>query len=164
MLHNLKSLVTSRTSQILGANSNHRTHKLMECVFFRSISQYPKGLIRCWQCGNENSSAGVQFKCTKCQSLLELPDDVVRIWTFYWWILNILAKQLEELLCYCFISRITFNYYALINDLISIRKHWQNNSDKFKMYCIPISLVIGNIKKIYLEISFLLGLNLIVEF
>lgn len=69
MLHNLKSAVTSRTAE-------QCTHKLMSFVYFRAIARYATGLIRCWQCGNENSSAGIQFKCTKCQGLLELPDDV----------------------------------------------------------------------------------------
>lgn len=77
MLHNLKCVATSRTSQAIGTNVDQCTHKLMDFVFFRTIACYATGLIRCWQCGNENSSAGIQFKCTKCQSLLELPDDVV---------------------------------------------------------------------------------------
>lgn len=76
MLHNLKSVAT-RTSQIIGGNADQCAHKLIDSVFFRAIARYATGLIRCWQCGNENSSAGIQFKCTKCQSLLELPDDVV---------------------------------------------------------------------------------------
>lgn len=70
MLHNLKSVPNMNAVQC--------THKVMDSVFFRAIARYATGLIHCWQCGNENSSAGIQFKCTKCQSLLELPDDVVR--------------------------------------------------------------------------------------
>lgn len=78
MLHNLKSLATSPTSKIVGTNAVQcTTYGLPVSVFFRTISRYATGLIRCWQCGNENSSAGIQFKCTKCQSLLELPNDVV---------------------------------------------------------------------------------------
>lgn len=78
MLHNLKSLAASQTSKIVGTNAVQcTTYSLMDSVFYRTIARYATGLIRCWQCANENSSAGIQFKCTKCQSLLELPDDVV---------------------------------------------------------------------------------------
>ena len=77
MLHNLKMVATNRTSKIVGAITDHCTHKLIDSIYLRPIARYATGLIRCWQCGNENSSAGIQFKCTKCQSLLELPDDVV---------------------------------------------------------------------------------------
>lgn len=77
MLHNLKNLTKCRTIQVISANSDQCTQKFMDSVYCRAIARYATGLIRCWQCGNENSSAGIQFKCTKCQSLLELPDDVV---------------------------------------------------------------------------------------
>lgn len=78
MLHNLKNVAKSQTTQMITVNSDQcTTHKTMNSVFCRTIARYATGLIRCWQCGNENSSAGIQFKCTKCQSLLELPDDVV---------------------------------------------------------------------------------------
>lgn len=72
MLHNLKHISTSRTAE-------QCTSKLMSFIYVRPIARYGTGLIRCWQCGNENSSAGIQFKCTKCQCLLEMPDDVVRM-------------------------------------------------------------------------------------
>ena len=76
MLHNLKRLAVFRVGG-LGANADHQTNELAKSVFIRTIASYASGLIKCWQCGNENSSAGIQFKCTKCQSLLDLPDDVV---------------------------------------------------------------------------------------
>lgn len=74
MLHNLK-LIALRQAGAFDANVN--TNRLGSSLFSRSIASYAAGLIKCWLCGNENSSAGIQFKCTKCQSLLELPDDVV---------------------------------------------------------------------------------------
>lgn len=73
MLHNLKKSAVFWTSSF-GANAEHKSGKF---VFKRTIVSYTNGLIKCWQCGNHNSTAGIQFKCTKCQSLLELPDDVV---------------------------------------------------------------------------------------
>lgn len=76
MLHNLKGVVARRTG-FFGANIDENIAGLRSSLFFRAISSYATGLIKCWQCGTENSSAGIQFKCTKCQSLLELPDDVV---------------------------------------------------------------------------------------
>ncbi|XP_055306198.1 iron-sulfur cluster co-chaperone protein HscB [Sitodiplosis mosellana] len=75
MLHNLKRLAVFRIG-VFGANADHQTNELGKSVLIRTIASYASGLIKCWQCGNENSSAGIQFKCTKCQSLLELPDDV----------------------------------------------------------------------------------------
>lgn len=146
MLHNLKSVGTKRTSQIVVANSDRCAHKLIDSVFFRAIARYATGLIKCWQCGNENSSAGIQFKCTKCQILLELPNDVVWMWAFSSFLPKIELKL--NWLWHWYLFRITFNCYALINDLISIRKHWLNNFDKFRMYYIPISLVIGKLKKL----------------
>lgn len=76
MLHNLKG-ISMRQTGLFGANSD--PNNSIKSVFLRTIASYATGLIKCWQCGIENSSAGIQFKCTKCQSLLELPDDVVNI-------------------------------------------------------------------------------------
>lgn len=76
MLHNLKSLAVIGIRGF-GANANQWTNQLGKYAVFRTIASYASGLIKCWQCGNENATAGIQFKCTKCQSLLELPDDVV---------------------------------------------------------------------------------------
>lgn len=148
MLHNLKNLATSQTSKIVGTNAVQCTaYGLTDSVFFRTIARYTTGLIRCWQCSNENSSAGIQFKCTKCQSLLELPNDVV--WKLlYCWIWNIFIENRTQILWYRFLSRITFNCCALIKDLISIQKHWRNNFDKFRMCYTPINLVKGKLNKL----------------
>lgn len=34
-------------------------------------------LVKCWNCGNQRPSADIQFKCSKCENLLDLPNDVV---------------------------------------------------------------------------------------
>lgn len=75
MLHNLKTIVLRQTGTL---DANVNTNRLRNTLFCQTIANYTNGLIKCWHCGNENSSAGIQFKCTKCQSLLELPDDVVK--------------------------------------------------------------------------------------
>lgn len=76
MLHNLKMRSMPWIGRF-GANVDQRSDGLCKLWFSRTIASYASGLIGCWHCGNENSSAGIQFKCTKCESLLELPDDVV---------------------------------------------------------------------------------------
>lgn len=76
MLHNLKSVAMLWVG-VFGANVNQQTNQLRKSLFSRTIANYAVGLIKCWHCGNDNATAGIQFKCTKCESLLELPDDVV---------------------------------------------------------------------------------------
>lgn len=85
MLHNLKS-ISMRWIGVFGANADQQTNVLQKPVFFRKFVNCVTELIRCWHCGNENSTAGIQFKCIKCQSLLELPNDVVNF--HFKWILR----------------------------------------------------------------------------
>ncbi|XP_031635220.1 uncharacterized protein LOC116348374 [Contarinia nasturtii] len=75
MLHNLKHLSVFRIG-FFGANADQRSNPLRKSMAFRTIASYASGLLKCWRCGNENAAVGIQFKCTKCQSLLELPGDV----------------------------------------------------------------------------------------
>lgn len=76
ILHNLKSAAIDRIG-CFGANAHHQVAVCRKSLFSRAIATYATGLIKCWQCGLENSSAGIQFKCIKCQCLLDLPNDVV---------------------------------------------------------------------------------------
>lgn len=134
MLHNLKKSAVFWTSSF-GANAENKSGKF---VFQRTIVNYTNGLIKCWQCGNHNSTAGIQFKCTKCQSLLELPDDVVNKKSEIVFVAYIDGSGLVF-----FLFRTIFNCWGLTRDLILILKRWQINFGRFKMYYIRINLAIG---------------------
>lgn len=129
MLHNLKGIAH---------NVNVNTNRLRSLLFSRAIASYAAGLIKCWLCGNENSTAGIQFKCTKCQSLLELPDDVVT---------NSFRNGFQWGKSHRFSAfRIIFSFWKLIKGSILIQKPWHNNFDRFRMCYIQTNSVIGKPK------------------
>lgn len=100
-----------------------------------STSTPTTNLNKCWQCGSPHSSnAGIQFQCTKCESLLDVPSDVV-------W--NVL-KYADH--CYDFISlasicRIISIYLPSIASTKLILRNCNRNFEKFKAFCIQINLV-----------------------
>lgn len=140
MLHNLKSLSMRRIG-VFSANADQPTNVLQKLLYFRTIASHAMGFIRCWRCGNEISTAGIQFKCIKCQSLLELPNDVVFTKNKHFLIWNGFQEQIG--IDFAFAFRIIFNSWELISDSISTSKHWTNNFGRFRMYCIRTNSAIG---------------------
>lgn len=74
MLHNLKSN-SMRYLGLFGANIDK--NNLRKLLLGRRFANNANILVKCWHCGNEHLSADILFKCIKCQSLLELPNEVV---------------------------------------------------------------------------------------
>lgn len=70
MLHNLKVLLGANTKLMVVRPSGKFDSKLQQ------LSTLNQSINKCWKCGTENSNH-IQFQCSKCQSLLSLPSNVV---------------------------------------------------------------------------------------
>lgn len=82
MFHNLKVLRSISTVQKFGGNGIHSLASNRVSAHFlsrlSSTSTPTSTSNKCWQCGTpQPSNGGIQFQCTKCQSLLDVPSDVV---------------------------------------------------------------------------------------
>lgn len=82
MLHNLK--IFFRITRIHGFNtiSKQSTNKICYRIDQRTIGSYLNNSVKCWSCGIEKKPTETRFKCTECQSLLDLPFKVVKILNF----------------------------------------------------------------------------------
>lgn len=144
MLHNLKVFRCLATVHKFGGNksaiisANRWDAHLLSRLSSTSTPATPTS-IKCWQCGSSHSSNdGIQFQCTKCQSLLNLPSQVVQNAQLY---ANRLDQCVYDLLKFQFICRIISICSPLIASTKSIRLNCNRNSVKCKAFCIPINLV-----------------------
>lgn len=80
IFHNLKVLRTIAILHKFDVNSPATLSSNRWNTHFQlRLISTTKQSIECWQCGSSHSSNdGIQFQCVKCQSLLYVPNKVVR--------------------------------------------------------------------------------------
>lgn len=74
MLHNLKRAINLVNVYHFGANNKISLAQVILCKYF---CVKPSQAIKCWSCGAIDASKTIQFKCSKCQCLLDLPEKMV---------------------------------------------------------------------------------------
>lgn len=80
MLHNLKRTIISTRNGYFGGNMQSTTTNSMCYAIYRCLSNSTSAQIKCWSCGSVKKSTSIEFKCSKCQSLLDLPKNLVNKW------------------------------------------------------------------------------------
>lgn len=75
MLHNLKKVLGQKLAINAISEPNALEWKMQQIGRYCHTTE--TSLANCWNCGNAGTANNVQFKCNKCQHLLDLPANVV---------------------------------------------------------------------------------------
>lgn len=77
MLHNLKRAISLCKKLAIPLTFKPNALEWSRQHNGRYIHTTEASLTKCWNCGNARTANNIQFKCDKCQHLLELPANVV---------------------------------------------------------------------------------------
>lgn len=139
MFHNLKVLRSIAFAHKFGGNHSATLspNRLSAHFLLRhsSTSAPTTTPTKCWQCGSSHSpTGGIQFQCTKCQSLLDVPGQVVRNAFKYAdnWLLTHHSWP---------IRRIISTYLLSIESIESMPLNCNKDSARCKVFCIQINSV-----------------------